>query len=138
LYQQRNAPMLSGEVMDWTHKGLAIFAAAASGLYVLWQWARLHGEASRNKGFGAHLTQVTRIEQRAQEIERDWPFAVAELLALREQLCRVKTEALEELANGELAGRELLPGFLIAVNDARDYVNRLLPPQGATASRLLE
>jgi TRAP-type uncharacterized transport system substrate-binding protein len=126
LYQQRNAPLLSGAVMDSAHKAFAIFAAAASGLFVLWQWTKLYGSVTRNRRFKEYINQVTRIEERALEAERNTPLARSELFALRDRLYRLKTEALDEFARADLAGKDLLFGFLLQVNDVRDYLTRLL------------
>jgi TRAP-type uncharacterized transport system substrate-binding protein len=126
LYQKRNAPLLSGEVMDSAHKGFAIFAAAASGLFVLWQWTKLYGNVTRNKGFKDYIMQVTRIEERVLLAERGIPLGRSELYALRDQLYSIKTEALDQFANSDLAGKDLLFGFLLQVNDVRDYLARLI------------
>jgi hypothetical protein len=112
--------------MDATHKGFAILAAAASGLFVLWQWSKQRSQFSRDRGFNKYIALVTRIEERTLEAERHPPLAVAELQALRDQLCRLKTQALDEFAREELTGRDLLSGFLVQVNDARDSVTRLI------------
>jgi TRAP-type uncharacterized transport system substrate-binding protein len=133
LYQQRNAPLLSGRTMDSARQGFTIFAALASGLFVLWQWSKEYRRVSRNKGFNAYFARVTRIEERVLEGERGQPVGVAELLALREELCRLKTQALDECAREELAGKELLPGFLTQVHDVRDSLTRLILNQGVSA-----
>jgi TRAP-type uncharacterized transport system substrate-binding protein len=130
LYQQRNTPLLSGQAMDSAHKGVAIFAAAASGLFVLWQWLKLSGQVVRDKAFNNYISQVTRIEERVLTAEKDRPFAVADLEALQDQLCRLKIQALDEFAREELKGNELLLGFLVQVNDARDYLARLVVQRG--------
>jgi TRAP-type uncharacterized transport system substrate-binding protein len=134
LYQQRNAPLLSGEVMDSAHKGFAIFAAAASGLFVLWQWTKLYGQRARNRGLNQYIAQVTRIEERVMEAERDRPLEAAELLGLRDQLGRLKTQALDDFARDELAGKEFLAGFLVQVNDVRDHLTRLQTRDGDSRS----
>jgi TRAP-type uncharacterized transport system substrate-binding protein len=126
LYLQRNAPLLSGAVMDSAHKAFAIFAAAASGLFVLWQWTRFYGSATRNRGFKEYMTQVTRIEERLLEAERNRPLGLPELSVVRDRLNRLKTEALDEFARSDFAGKDLLFGFLAQVNDVRDYVRRLI------------
>jgi TRAP-type uncharacterized transport system substrate-binding protein len=126
LYQQRNAPLLSGAVMDSAHKAFAIFAAAASGLFVLWQWMKMYGNVTRHRGFKGYIEQVTRIEERALEAERSTPLPVSELFALRDRLQRLKTEALDEFAQADLAGKDLLFGFLLQVNDVRDNLTRLI------------
>jgi TRAP-type uncharacterized transport system substrate-binding protein len=126
LYQQRNAPVLSGEVMDSTRQALAIFAAAASGLFVLYQWAKMSGQRARISGLGRYLTAATRIEERVVAAEQARPLVAADLVALRDELNRLKAEALDELSQDELAGRELLTGFLVQVNDLRSHLTGLI------------
>jgi TRAP-type uncharacterized transport system substrate-binding protein len=126
LYLQRNAPLLSGAAMDSAHKGFAIFAAAASGLFVLWQWIKLHGSATRHRGFRDYVTQITRIEERTREAERKRPLTLPELIAIRDRLHQLKTEALDEFSRTDLSGKDLPSGFLLQVNDVRDYVTRLI------------
>src|SRR5262249_40297574 len=67
LYRQRNQPVVSGALADSAHKGLAIFAAAASGLFVLWQWSKQRGQFLHDQGFHHYLHQVTRIEEQAEQ-----------------------------------------------------------------------
>jgi TRAP-type uncharacterized transport system substrate-binding protein len=126
VFQQRNMPLLSGAAMDSAHKGMAILAAAASGLFVLWQWAKQHGQLARNQGFTKHIGEATRIERQAMEAERDHPLAVPELVALRDELVKLKARALEEFTREGPAGRELLVAFLVQINDVRDSLNRLI------------
>jgi hypothetical protein len=126
VYQQRNAPLLSGAVMDSAHKAFAIFAAAASGLFVLWQWLKLHRSSARHRGFRSYVAQVARIEQRALEAERNGGLSVAEIVALRDGLHRLKTEALDVFAQADLAGKDVMFGFLIEANDVRDHLTRLI------------
>jgi TRAP-type uncharacterized transport system substrate-binding protein len=131
LYQRRNAPVLSGEVVESTYKGFAIFAAAASGLFVLWQWVKQYGLLARRKGFHAYITQVTRIEEKALAAEQGPPMTVPELVALRDQLNKLKTRVPDEFARGELEGSEMLSGFLVQIHDVRDYLTRLTDKAGA-------
>src|SRR5262249_354771 len=105
------------------------FAAAASGLFVLWQWAKQYGHFRRDQGFNKYIQRVTRIEEQAVQLEQDPPAGPAPLLALREDLFRLKTEALNRFAEGELAGKELLTSFLAQANDTRDYLMRLIHQQ---------
>jgi TRAP-type uncharacterized transport system substrate-binding protein len=130
VFQHRNAPLLSGAVMDSAHKGMAILAAAASGLFVLWQWLKLKGQIARGKGLNSYITEVTRVEARALAVEGDGPSAVAQWKALHAELCRLKTEALGEFTGEELAGKELLAGFLVQVHDVRDHLLRLIREAG--------
>src|SRR5262249_37093769 len=101
-----------------------------SGLFVLWQWNRQRAQFGRDKGFNKYIAQVTRIEERALRGDQGRPLAVADLLALQEQLCRLKIQVLDEFAREELTGKELLSGYLVQVNDVRDYLARLIEQQG--------
>jgi hypothetical protein len=126
LFKERNQPVLSGPLMDSAHKTFAILAAAVSGLFVLWQWRKLCAELARDQGFKKYLRQVTRIEAQATHAERDRSHRVEKLLALREQVCQLKMDALDRFTTGELAGKELLASFLVHANDARDHLTRLI------------
>ncbi len=129
VYLERNTPVVSGVLVDAAHKGFAIFAAAASGLFVLWQWLKQRGRFLRDRGFNKYISEVTRVEEQAARLERHGGGA-DQLLALRDELCRLKTEALDAFTEGDLAGHELMQGFLVQVNDVRDYVTRLLRRAG--------
>ena len=133
LYRERNQPVVSGTLASSAQRGFAIFAAAASGLFVLWQWGKQHGHFLRNRGFNKYLQQVTRIEEQTLQVEGGAPASREHLLALREQLDRVKTEALDRFTEGGLAGPELLAGFLAQVNGVRACLTRLLVLQEGRA-----
>jgi TRAP-type uncharacterized transport system substrate-binding protein len=126
LYQERNSPLLSGAVMDSAHKGFAIFAAAASGLFVLWQWSKLRRSVGRDQGFKVFLAEVGQIEERVLSAHHGSPLTRPELVALRNRLHGIKTNALEEFAHSELAGSDLLFGFLLHANDVRDQLTRMI------------
>jgi len=125
-YLERNQPLVSGPLIDSAHKGIAILAAAASGLFVLWQWSKQHGQFMRDQGFNRYIRQVTRLEEQAMRAEGGLAPDLPQLRSLRDQLGRLKTEALDRFTEGELAGRDLLAGFLVQVNEARDFLTRLM------------
>jgi TRAP-type uncharacterized transport system substrate-binding protein len=129
LYLKRNMPLVSGTLVDAAQKGFAILAAAASGLFVLWQWSRQYRQHKKDQGFHDYIAQVSRIEEQAMRVERTQPDALPQLHALQGQLCRLKTEALDRFTRGQLAGKELLSAFLAQVNDTRDYLAQLTVQQ---------
>jgi hypothetical protein len=47
-------------------------------------------------------------------------------VTLRDELSRLKAEALDELTQDELSGKELLTSFLVQVNDLRGYLTGLI------------
>jgi TRAP-type uncharacterized transport system substrate-binding protein len=133
-YKTRNEPVVSGTLIDSARQGLAIFAAAASGLFVLWQWSKQRGHLLLAEGMHVYLQQVTDIEKQAQQIDRGQLAEPARLLPLLlEELARLKTEALDRFTAGELGGKELLVGFLAQVADVRAHLMRLSARQGAPA-----
>jgi hypothetical protein len=131
-----NAPLLSGAVMDSAHKAFAIFAAAASGLFVLWQWLKMHRNVTRSRGFKEHITQVTCIEERVRARERDGPLPLEELFVVQERLGQLKTEALDEFAHADHADKDMLIGFLLQVHDVRDYLTRLIHQREESGSKV--
>jgi hypothetical protein len=126
LYQEHMQPVVYGVLADWVYRAVAILAAAVYGLFTLWQWGKMYGSYWRDKGFGVYIQQVARIEEQAREWEQDPSAGAGVLLDLREELCRLKTEALDRFTKGELAGHGPLATFLAQVNGARDYVTRLI------------
>jgi len=126
VYQERNKPLVSGAVMDSTHKALAIAAAGLSGLFVVWQWLKLRAESGVGAEFKRYIQRVTRIEEQALLVERGRPGDLDGLLALEGELTRLKAEALDRFVEGELKGKELMAAFLAHVADARDYLTRLI------------
>jgi TRAP-type uncharacterized transport system substrate-binding protein len=132
-YLQRNTPIVSGVMMDATQKGFAIFAAAASGLFVLWQWRQMRSQFSG--GLRGYIGLVAALEARVRQIERDQMGGVQQLLELRDELDRLKSDALDRLAKGELADRELLSAFLLHATDVRGQMNRLIEPNSETPQR---
>jgi TRAP-type uncharacterized transport system substrate-binding protein len=133
LYQKRNAPLLSGETMDSAHKAVAILAALVSGLFVLWQWYKQHAQGGWGKGFHHYIAQVTRLEQSLTGAGPGRSLAVAELLALKDQLARIKMQALDDFARGGEAGKELFAGFLTHLHDVRDRLTHLIQQKGDEA-----
>src|SRR5262249_51507228 len=63
LYLQNNQPLVSKDMMEIYHKAVAILAASASGLFVLWQWQKLRRESSRLDAFKQYFHQVNRLEK---------------------------------------------------------------------------
>jgi TRAP-type uncharacterized transport system substrate-binding protein len=128
-FLERNTPIVSGALMDATHKGLAILAAAVSGLFVLWQWRRMRSRYLG--GLRSYVGSVVLIEDHARQVERDQMGGLQHLVELRDELARLKTEAIERFSRGELADAELLlQAFIIQINDVRDYLTRLIDRYG--------
>jgi TRAP-type uncharacterized transport system substrate-binding protein len=126
LYQERNQPLVSGAVMDSTHKALAIAAAGLSGLFVVWQWLKLRAESGVSAEFKRFIRRVTRIEEQASQVARSQPTNLDALRTLEGELTQLKAEALNRFVEGELKGKELMAAFLAHVADARDYLMRLI------------
>jgi TRAP-type uncharacterized transport system substrate-binding protein len=132
LYQHRNSPLLAGVVMDSARNGVAILAAAASGLFVLWQWSKQRHRFQLDRGFNKYISDVTRIEEKAARLEHDLDTPMEPLIILREELAQLKTEAVDRFTEGELVGPELMQGFLVQVHHVRDYVMRLINERNGT------
>ena len=125
-YLERNTPIVSGMVMDSAHKGFAILAAAASGLFVLWQWLKQRSHFMRAHGFNKYINQVACIEETATRVDREEIGGVAIFRELRDELAAIKSEALARFTEGELIGNELMQGFLVQVHDVRDYIQSVM------------
>jgi hypothetical protein len=134
LYLQNNQPLVSKDMMDIYHKAVAILAAAASGLFVLWQWQKLRRESSRLDAFKHYFHQVNRLEERArQQVWADQDLS--SILALQDQLVRLKTEALDRFTEGDLEGKELLGAFVTHVQGVYDHLSRFITARRSSPER---
>jgi len=125
-FKQRNKPLIWGDAVDFLEKTSSLLVSVVGGLLILWQWARRYYRRRRELGFESYLLKVSRVERDALALETSSELELAPLLALQEELGRIKAEALERFTVGELEGEGLMSGFLTHVNDARDYLARLI------------
>ena len=72
------------------------------------------------------MVKVAAIEQKALDLELGAMLDLKELLQLQVGLSRLKNEALSRFAEGKLEGEDLISGFVAHVNDARNYLTRLI------------
>ena len=70
--------------------------------------------------------KVAAIEQKALDLELGAMLDLKELLRLQVDLSRLKNEALSRFAEGNSRARLLISGFVAHVNDARNYLTRLI------------
>ncbi len=125
-FVRRSSPLIAGDVIDVTEKWVSIFGVVAGGLFCLTQWLRRRYRRRRERSFEAYILRVAQIERRALELSREPTLNLAALLQLQDDLSRMKGEALERFAEGELEGEELMSGFLVHASDARDFLMRLI------------
>jgi hypothetical protein len=125
-YRELNKPVLAGDVIDLLEKGTSLAGAILGALFFLWQWLRQRLRRKRELGFESYMLKVAAIDEQALALEMDARLEIKELLKLQAELCRIKNEALARFAEGKLEGGELLSGFVSHVNDARNYLNRLI------------
>jgi TRAP-type uncharacterized transport system substrate-binding protein len=125
-FVRRNSPVIAGDVIDLIEKEVSILGVLVGGLFCLIQWLRRRFRRRRERSFEAYILQVAHVERRALALSRFPSLDLAALLQLQDDLTRIKGEALERFAEGELDGEELMSGFLVHASDARDFVMRLI------------
>ena len=125
-YMQRNKPLITGEVFDGMEKLVTIGGGAVGGLLFCLQWFRQRIRWHRDLRFENYIQKVTQIEREAMDHELSATLQLRPLLDLQFALGRLKAEALDKFATGELQGAEYLTGFLNHVNDTRAYLARLI------------
>jgi TRAP-type uncharacterized transport system substrate-binding protein len=125
-YVERNKPLIAADVVDLLEKELSICGVVVTGVLFLGQWLWRRSRRRRERSFEAYILKVHAIEQRGMELELAASLDLRRLLPLQEELGRLKGDALERFAAGELAGEELMSGFLAHVSDTRDYLARLI------------
>ena len=125
-FLRRSKPLIAGDLLDLLDKAATIGAPAIGGALFVWQWYRQRTRRRRDEGFEHYIGRVTEIERRALQLEMDALLELRELLRLQHDLGHLKAEALARFVDGELAGEDLMSGFLAQVNDARNYLARLI------------
>ena len=125
-YLGRNKPLIAGDVIDFLEKGTSLTGALLGGLFFLGHWIRQRYRRTRDLGFETYMSKVTGIERQALKLELGAMLDLKELVHLQAEISRLKSEALEKFAEGELGGEELMSSFLTHVNDARNYIARLI------------
>jgi hypothetical protein len=125
-YRDLNKPVVAGDVIDLLEKEASLAGAVLGAFFFLWQWVRQRLRRKRELGFESYMLKVAAIDEQALALEMEARLEIKELLRLQRELCRLKNEALARFAEGKLEGGELLSGFVSHVNDARNYLNRLI------------
>ncbi len=125
-YVEFNKPLVAGDVIDLMEKGTSLVGGLLGGGFFLWQWIRHRYRRKRELGFESYMIKVAAIEEQALGLEMQAMLDLGELLKLQRELGRLKNEALARFAEGKLEGEQLMSGFVSHVNDARNYLNRLI------------
>jgi TRAP-type uncharacterized transport system substrate-binding protein len=125
-YLRRNQPLIAGDFVDMAEKWFSMVGVTAGGAVCLWQWLRRRARLRQDRGFEAYIIKVADIERRAADQELSAELDLPALLNLRRELVRLKQEALEKFAAGELEGEALMSGFLAHVSDTSSYLTRLI------------
>jgi TRAP-type uncharacterized transport system substrate-binding protein len=125
-FMELNKPLMAGDVIDLLEKGTSLAGAILGAMFFLWQWVRQHLRRRSELGFESYMLKVAKIEDKALALEMVANLEIKELLSLQSELGRLKNEALARFAEGKLDGGQLLSGFVSHVNDARNYLNRLI------------
>ncbi len=135
-YLERNKPLIAADLIDYWDKVLAVTASVLGGMFFLWQGWRHWSAQQREQQFKGYLVSVAQIEQQVLEQERAAQLNLRSLLELQESLNKIKDEALQRFASGELQGEQLVAGFLTLVNDTRSYLMRLILHQRENVEQL--
>jgi TRAP-type uncharacterized transport system substrate-binding protein len=125
-YNERNKPLIAGDVVDLAEKWVSIAGVTVGGLFFLVQVIRRRVRQIRDESFESYIHKVTEVERQASVLERAAELELKALLELQKKLGRIKSEALDRFAEGSLEGAELLSSFLTHVSDARDYLTRMI------------
>jgi TRAP-type uncharacterized transport system substrate-binding protein len=125
-YQHRAQPLSTGDFIDLAEKWFSMAGVTAGGAVCLWQWLRRRARRRQDRGFESYILKVADVERRAADQELSAGLDLPALLGLRRELARLKQEALEKFAAGDLEGEELMSGFLAHAGDTRTYLTRLI------------
>lgn len=124
-YLQRR-PFSEEEAVELMNNQLSIAGALVGLAFFLWQWLKRRWRRVRERGFEHYLLRVAKVERQSLDLELASTLDLRELLRLREDLARLKDEAIEKFAAGELEGEELMTAFLGHVAGTRDHLTRMI------------
>jgi TRAP-type uncharacterized transport system substrate-binding protein len=125
-YRERTKPVSLGDEVDFFEKSASLAGLLASALFFLWRWTRFRVRRRQELGFESYMLKVTAVEQEALQLELAAELDLGKLLRMQFELNRLKSEALKRFAEGEIEGEVLISGFMTHVNDAREYLTRLI------------
>ncbi len=125
-FLKRNEPLIAGDVIDFLEKTASLAGTIVAALFFLGHWFRQNIRRKRDLGFEAYIKKVSDVERRVLASELSATMDLKTLLGLQAELAAIKGDALDKFAEGEIDGEELLSGFLTHVNDARNYLARMI------------
>jgi hypothetical protein len=121
-YLERNHPLLRSEIIDNIESMRSFIVSIAIALFLVWRW----WERRKAIGFERYIDQATKIEREILELEMQARLDLEELLRCRQRITRLKADALERFAEGNIKGEELMASFLAHVTDIREHLNALI------------
>jgi TRAP-type uncharacterized transport system substrate-binding protein len=125
-YVRRTQPLLTSENLGKLSNALSILGALVGGGLCLTQWRRQRAKTQRENLFGSYVVRVADIERRLAALELAATLDPPSLIALQQELLRVKGEALERFTAGELGDHTALTNLLGPLDAARDHIGELL------------
>lgn len=125
-YLKRNAPIVSGQLVEFTEQVLAIIATAIGGLLFAWQWLRSTWRRNRDRDFLARIKRVVEIENHAADYESDKSMSVDDLIQLQNELRSMRSEMVEDFQAGRIESLQLFSQSLKHISDANEQVTRVI------------
>ncbi len=125
-FRHRHKPLITGDVVDYWEKILAISATLVGGTFFVVQWYRRWSQRKRESSFSAYMERVLAIENASIQNELSAQLDLAALIQSQRELAKIKSEAVGKFVAGELTGEGLINGFLALVNDTREGLTRLI------------
>jgi TRAP-type uncharacterized transport system substrate-binding protein len=121
-YLRRNDPVVTSDFIESIENLRSFLVSLGVALFFFYRWVR----ARRLHDFDTYLRDVTLIEREAADLERAASLDLEKLIALRQRIITLKTQALDDYANGKLRSPELLAGFVAQASDAREHLDALI------------
>lgn len=128
----RNQPVLTNDAIEGVENLRSLLVSIAVAVFLIWRW----NQRRRVLGFEPYLERVSEIERKAADLENAATLDLGQLLDLRREVTRLKTEALNKFVHGQLKGEELMSSFLAHVSDTREAINNLILHERSRLERL--
>ncbi len=125
-YLRRSQPFVTSERVGGMSSALSVIGSlVGSGLFFR-QWRRQRAAARRDEVFGSYIFRTAAVERRVTALELAATLDAASLIELQQELLRIKTEALDRFAAGELGDHTTLSNLLEPLDTARGHIGELL------------
>ncbi len=124
MYRNRDNPAITSEFVEYVENFRSFVFSLIIASFFIWQWY------ARRKGLGIvrYLVELNQIELRVLNLEMHTDLEMGELIRMRNQLIKLKSEAIAHHSGQDFSirGEESLTSFLNHATHTSNYIHQLM------------